>query len=159
MTKFSLYIHCTLYTKSSKISRLPLYLTVQMVHFYYKERESVNAKVLKDVKFPLMLDVYDMCTPELQEKMVPFGNVFILPVQPGSRVEDVKTAISALRGIPQDHQILILGDTILEDNRTLSDYNIQEGSTVRMIPMEISVENQFGDVFPSRYSQEAGLKT
>ncbi len=31
----------------SKISRLPAYLTVQMVRFYYKEKESVNAKVLK----------------------------------------------------------------------------------------------------------------
>ncbi|GAA6073328.1 ubiquitin carboxyl-terminal hydrolase 14 [Tachysurus ichikawai] len=46
----------------SKISRLPGYLTVQMVCFYYKKRESVNAKVLKDVKFPLMLDMYEMCT-------------------------------------------------------------------------------------------------
>ncbi|XP_062850627.1 ubiquitin carboxyl-terminal hydrolase 14 isoform X2 [Trichomycterus rosablanca] len=53
----------------SKISRLPAYLTVQMVRFYYKEKESVNAKVLKDVKFPLMLDVYELCTSQLQEKM------------------------------------------------------------------------------------------
>ncbi|KAF4116921.1 ubiquitin carboxyl-terminal hydrolase 14 [Onychostoma macrolepis] len=59
-----------LYIKSSKISRLPAYLTVQMVRFFYKEKESVNAKVLKDVKFPLMLDVFELCTAELQEKMV-----------------------------------------------------------------------------------------
>uniref|UniRef100_A0A8C6LMB2 Ubiquitin carboxyl-terminal hydrolase n=1 Tax=Nothobranchius furzeri TaxID=105023 RepID=A0A8C6LMB2_NOTFU len=48
------------YIKSSKLSRLPAYLTVQMVRFFYKEKESVNAKVLKDVKFPLMLDVYEL---------------------------------------------------------------------------------------------------
>nr|XP_020024672.1 ubiquitin carboxyl-terminal hydrolase 14 isoform X2 [Castor canadensis] len=36
-----------LYIKSSKISRLPAYLTIQMVRFFYKEKESVNAKVLK----------------------------------------------------------------------------------------------------------------
>uniref|UniRef100_A0A7N8WKD9 Ubiquitin carboxyl-terminal hydrolase n=1 Tax=Mastacembelus armatus TaxID=205130 RepID=A0A7N8WKD9_9TELE len=36
-----------LYIKSSKLSRLPAYLTVQMVRFFYKEKESVNAKVLK----------------------------------------------------------------------------------------------------------------
>ncbi|XP_066575313.1 ubiquitin carboxyl-terminal hydrolase 14 isoform X2 [Amia ocellicauda] len=59
-----------LYIKSSKISRLPSYLTIQMVRFFYKEKESVNAKVLKDVKFPLMLDVFELCTSELQEKMV-----------------------------------------------------------------------------------------
>uniref|UniRef100_A0A8C9W662 Ubiquitin carboxyl-terminal hydrolase n=1 Tax=Scleropages formosus TaxID=113540 RepID=A0A8C9W662_SCLFO len=39
-----------LYIKSSKISRLPAYLTVQMVRFFYKEKESVNAKILKNEK-------------------------------------------------------------------------------------------------------------
>uniref|UniRef100_A0A9J8B5A6 Ubiquitin carboxyl-terminal hydrolase n=2 Tax=Cyprinus carpio TaxID=7962 RepID=A0A9J8B5A6_CYPCA len=39
-----------LYIKSSKISRLPAYLTVQMVRFFYKEKESVNAKVLKEIQ-------------------------------------------------------------------------------------------------------------
>uniref|UniRef100_A0A8C2LHY5 Ubiquitin carboxyl-terminal hydrolase n=1 Tax=Cricetulus griseus TaxID=10029 RepID=A0A8C2LHY5_CRIGR len=39
-----------LYIKSSKISRLPAYLTIQMVRFFYKEKESVNAKVLKNDK-------------------------------------------------------------------------------------------------------------
>ncbi|CAG5896588.1 unnamed protein product [Menidia menidia] len=65
-----------LYIKSSKLSRLPAYLTVQMVRFFYKEKESVNAKVLKDVKFPLMLDVYELCTGELQEKMLPIRSKF-----------------------------------------------------------------------------------
>uniref|UniRef100_A0A673YAV7 Ubiquitin carboxyl-terminal hydrolase n=1 Tax=Salmo trutta TaxID=8032 RepID=A0A673YAV7_SALTR len=36
-----------LYIKSSKVRRLPAYLTIQMVRFFYKEKESVNAKVLK----------------------------------------------------------------------------------------------------------------
>uniref|UniRef100_A0A670I9X4 Ubiquitin carboxyl-terminal hydrolase 14 n=1 Tax=Podarcis muralis TaxID=64176 RepID=A0A670I9X4_PODMU len=65
-----------LYIKSSKISRLPAYLTIQMVRFFYKEKESVNAKVLKDVKFPLMLDVFELCTSELQEKMTPYRSKF-----------------------------------------------------------------------------------
>uniref|UniRef100_A0A8C5BZ26 Ubiquitin carboxyl-terminal hydrolase n=1 Tax=Gadus morhua TaxID=8049 RepID=A0A8C5BZ26_GADMO len=38
-----------LYIKSSKLGRLPAYLTIQMVRFFYKEKESVNAKVLKVV--------------------------------------------------------------------------------------------------------------
>lgn len=65
-----------LYIKSSKLSRLPAYLTIQMVRFFYKEKESVNAKVLKDVKFPLMLDVYELCTSEVQEKMVAVRSKF-----------------------------------------------------------------------------------
>ncbi|KAM8967783.1 ubiquitin carboxyl-terminal hydrolase 14 isoform 2-T2 [Pelodytes ibericus] len=65
-----------LYIKTSRISRLPAYLTIQMVRFFYKEKESVNAKVLKDVKFPLMLDIYELCTPELQEKMISYRSKF-----------------------------------------------------------------------------------
>ncbi|KAK8744474.1 hypothetical protein OTU49_000825 [Cherax quadricarinatus] len=59
------------YTKKSKISRLPAYLAVQMIRFFYKEKEAVNAKILKDVKFPIILDVFDLCTPELQKKLTP----------------------------------------------------------------------------------------
>uniref|UniRef100_A0A8C5ARB4 Ubiquitin carboxyl-terminal hydrolase n=1 Tax=Gadus morhua TaxID=8049 RepID=A0A8C5ARB4_GADMO len=65
-----------LYIKSSKLGRLPAYLTIQMVRFFYKEKESVNAKVLKDVKFPLMLDVYELCTSEVQKKMEPMRSKF-----------------------------------------------------------------------------------
>lgn len=36
----------------------------------------MNAKILKDIKFPLDLDVYDLCSTELQEKMTPIRNKF-----------------------------------------------------------------------------------
>ncbi|XP_014245070.1 ubiquitin carboxyl-terminal hydrolase 14 [Cimex lectularius] len=64
------------YTKMSKISRLPAYLTVQFVRFYYKEKESVNAKILKEVKFPIDFDAFDLCTPELQAKLTPMRERF-----------------------------------------------------------------------------------
>ena len=31
----------------------------------------MNAKVLKDIKFPVMLDMFDMCSKELQDKLKP----------------------------------------------------------------------------------------
>ncbi|XP_004927226.1 ubiquitin carboxyl-terminal hydrolase 14 [Bombyx mandarina] len=79
------------YTKTSKISRLPAYLTVQFVRFYYKEKESINAKILKDVKFPLDLDVYELCTPELQERLTPMRNKF-------KELEDAKVQSSLSSG-------------------------------------------------------------
>ncbi|XP_062918849.1 ubiquitin carboxyl-terminal hydrolase 14 isoform X3 [Mobula hypostoma] len=84
-----------LYIKSSKLCRLPAYLTVQMVRFFYKEKESVNAKVLKDVKFPLMLDVYELCVPELQEKMVPYRLKF---KEQEDRKADMQTKIGSKNG-------------------------------------------------------------
>lgn len=64
------------YLKSCKINRLPGYLAVQMVRFFYKEKEGVNAKILKDVKFPLALDMYEMCTEDLQKKLAPMREKF-----------------------------------------------------------------------------------
>lgn len=32
--------------------------------------------ISQDVKFPLMLDVYELCTAELQEKMLPVRSKF-----------------------------------------------------------------------------------
>jgi ubiquitin carboxyl-terminal hydrolase 14 len=59
------------YSKTSKISRLPAYLCVQYIRFFYKEKDKVNAKILKDVKFQMTLDLFEMCTAELQAKLVP----------------------------------------------------------------------------------------
>ncbi|KAK0090305.1 hypothetical protein PV325_001536 [Microctonus aethiopoides] len=64
------------YTKTSKISRLPAYLTIQFVRFFYKEKGAINAKILKDVKFPMEFDAFDLCTPELQQKLMPMRDKF-----------------------------------------------------------------------------------
>jgi len=64
------------YLRTSQINRLPGYLCVQMVRFFYKEKGQVNAKILKDVKFPLAFDTYELCTPELQERLKPVRDAF-----------------------------------------------------------------------------------
>jgi len=64
------------YTKTMAITRLPGYITIQMVRFHFKQKEAVNAKVLKDVKFPVMLDMFDMCSEDLQERLRPARTEF-----------------------------------------------------------------------------------
>jgi len=64
------------YTKTMAITRLPGYMTIQMVRFHFKKEAAVNAKVLKDIKFPVMLDMFDMCSKELQEKIKPVRTQF-----------------------------------------------------------------------------------
>lgn len=59
------------YEKQNRICRLPSFLTVQMVRFSFKEKEQINAKILKDVKFPIILDIYDLCSESLQQKLRP----------------------------------------------------------------------------------------
>eukprot|EP00092_Neocalanus_flemingeri_P012241 GFUD01013197.1.p2 GENE.GFUD01013197.1~~GFUD01013197.1.p2 ORF type:complete len:354 (+),score=156.48 GFUD01013197.1:46-1062(+) len=64
------------YIKSMAITRLPGYITIQMVRFHFKQKEAVNAKVLKDVKFPVMLDMFEMCSTEMQDRLRPARTQF-----------------------------------------------------------------------------------
>jgi ubiquitin carboxyl-terminal hydrolase 14 len=59
------------YTKTSRISRAPTYLTVQFVRFFWKKDISKKAKILKKVTFPEELDVVDFCTDDLRKKLIP----------------------------------------------------------------------------------------
>ncbi len=59
------------YTKKSRIARLPKYLTVHFVRFYWKRDVQKKAKILKKVTFPQELDVVQYCTEELKRALVP----------------------------------------------------------------------------------------
>ena len=59
------------WTKSSKIARLPKYLVVHFVRFYWKRGSNKKAKILRKVKFPLEFDVTEFCTDELKQKTLP----------------------------------------------------------------------------------------
>mmetsp|Transcript_18136 Transcript_18136/g.50816 ORF Transcript_18136/g.50816 Transcript_18136/m.50816 type:complete len:526 (+) Transcript_18136:3-1580(+) len=58
-----------LWKGTSLITRLPTYLTVQLVRFFYKVDTQNKAKVLRKVSFQHELDVYDFCAPELREAL------------------------------------------------------------------------------------------
>ena len=59
------------YTKKSKISRLPKYLTVHFVRFFWKREAQKKAKIMRKVTFPHELDVVEFCTDELRKMLVP----------------------------------------------------------------------------------------
>eukprot|EP01134_Creolimax_fragrantissima_P001274 CFRG1274T1 len=65
------------YSKKSAFSRLPGYLAVQYVRFYWKASTKTSAKVLRNVKFPINLDMYEFCSTELKEKLQPARQRFI----------------------------------------------------------------------------------
>lgn len=63
-----------IYDKTTRISRLPSYLTVQFVRFFWKSDRRVKSKILHKVKFPMELDATDFCTDELKNKILPLKN-------------------------------------------------------------------------------------
>ena len=61
------------------------------------------------------------------------GNIISLDYSPSTTIETVKALINEQEGIPPNRQNLMFAGRHLDGNRTLSDYNIQNGSTVYMM--------------------------
>ena len=59
------------YTKTSRISRLPKYLTVHFVRFFWKREAQKKAKIMRKVTFPAELDVVEFCTETLRKQLIP----------------------------------------------------------------------------------------
>ena len=61
----------TVYTKKSRIARLPKHLTVHFVRFFWKREAQKKAKIMRKVTFPLEIDVVEYCTETLRKQLVP----------------------------------------------------------------------------------------
>lgn len=59
------------FIKKSAVSRLPKYLNVNFVRFFFKAGIQKKAKILRKVGFPFELDATELCTDELRQQIAP----------------------------------------------------------------------------------------
>jgi len=76
MEKYSDFLqkNC-IYFRQSKVNSLPSYLTIHFVRFYWKKESKQSgtkagkAKILRNVAFPKVLDLYEFCTTDLKKSL------------------------------------------------------------------------------------------
>lgn len=64
------------WSKVTKVNRLPKYVIVNFMRFYWKEAnaasgtEAGKAKILRQVTFPKVFDMFEFCTDELKSSLI-----------------------------------------------------------------------------------------
>lgn len=64
-----------IFKKTSKVNKLPSYLCIQFVRFYWKKESAVGgtkagkAKILRSVMYPRIFDLYPFCSAELKKSL------------------------------------------------------------------------------------------
>lgn len=110
-----------IFSKTTEVTRLPAYLSVQMVRFFYKEGKNgqpgVNAKILKDIKFPKVLDLYDVCSNELKNKLE-YGRKRFDQMDNWKRDQTLKLKKKGEKQIPQFNETFLESENsnFIKDN-------------------------------------------
>lgn len=61
------------------------------------------------------------------------GKTIVVQVEQFNSIKNVKQKIQNQEGIPFEQQLLIFMKKQLEDNKTLADFNIQEGTSLQIV--------------------------
>ena len=100
------------FKKTSKINKLPSYLCIQFVRFYWKKESNVGgtkagkAKILRSVMYPKIMDMYNFCSDSLKETLKE-GRA----LQEKQRIEDDAAILEGKKAMATENDKQVSGES------------------------------------------------
>jgi large subunit ribosomal protein L40e len=101
--------------------------------FFYRDNLSGNKRGIDDITPEPILKVVFVRDPfKVQVKLLTGKNLSI-DIGAENTVDDLKLIIKSVEGIPVDQQRLIFAGKQLENDRSMSDYNISKDTSIYLV--------------------------
>lgn len=109
------------YTKRSRIARLPKYMPVHFVRFFWRKDTQKKAKIMRKVTFPHELDAVEFCTDELKKQLIPVRDKIREVRKEEEDVERAKKRQKRLRKEEQDNAAIGVSSEPLKKRKEIEE--------------------------------------
>jgi len=112
-----------IWKKTKAMSKLPKYIPVQLVRFFWKQKTQKNAKILRKVIFPEKMDVYDFCTEDLKRAIEKYRK---LKLEKEDREREQRQSVQAEKEKKDDDEATGKGSADSDDSAQNKDGDATE---------------------------------
>lgn len=104
------------YTRISRVARLPKYLPIHMIRFFWRKDTKKKAKILRKVTFQHEIDLTEFCSEDLRKKLIPVRDK-VREIR--KEEEDVERAKKRQRRMQKEMEESVNGESSVRNDEPL----------------------------------------